>query len=285
MSGWIRVHRSFLDNPIFNGYKLSRGEAWVQLLLLANHKPTEFLIDNVAVKVGRGELAWSQKKLAQKWGWSLQNIRTYLKMLQRENMIVVKSNTHTSIITICNYCKYQDIDLEDNTRLTHDQHTGNTRVTPYNNVNNVNNENKLKDIRAYALVTKQKKQPKDFNGKDCEAIFSYWKVVMGYPQSQLLEKRKKLIQKTLDSGYTPIQAKLAIDGHKNSKWHKENGFDGIEYSLKPENIDKFIKMAGMTGAELNRTSGTINWDDTSWADGLQAEYGVRDRDIGKATKN
>ena len=205
MSGWIRVNRSFLDNPIFNGYKLSRGEAWLQLLLLANHKPTEFLIDNFAVKVGRGELAWSQKKLAQKWGWSLQNIRTYLKMLQRENMIVVKSNTHTSIITICNYCKYQDIDLEDNTRVTHGQHTGNTRVTPYNNVNNVNNVNneKILSEKSDEITFEDfyKAYPKKVKKLESEKA---WKRLNGMDKKIIMddiERRKALVWDLADKQY------------------------------------------------------------------------------------
>lgn len=140
MDGWICLHRSFLDNPLFTGYKLSYGEAWIQLLLLANHAPGKVMIGKDILEIGRGELAWSQKNLAKKWGWSLQNLRTFLKTLKTLNMVQLNSNTHTTIITICNYSKYQDNFLYDNTRVTHDQHTGNTRVTP-NNKNNKNNKN------------------------------------------------------------------------------------------------------------------------------------------------
>lgn len=111
----------------------------------------------------------------------------------------------------------------------------------------------------------------------CEEVFLHWQIVMSHSQSKLLEKRKKLIEKTLKSGYSVIQMKLAIDGHKKSKWHMENGVDGIEYSLKPENLDRFIKLAEMSDSEIRRRNGrdNIDWDDTSWADGLQAEFGVR----------
>lgn len=125
-----------------------------------------------------------------------------------------------------------------------------------------------RDISADADIYPEKKLKSQFNGNDCKNIFEHWQAVMGHPQSRMLDERKKLIQKTLDKGYTPIQAKLAIDGHKKSKWHQENHVDGIEYSLKPENIDKFIKWAGMTYEEINGSSGKINWDDDSWADGL-----------------
>lgn len=140
------------------------------------------------------------------------------------------------------------------------------------------NNTGIQDITSFykdVINTDTSSLSKKLNGKECFDVFNYWKSVMGHPQSQMLDKRKKLIQKTLDSDYTTIQLKLAIDGHKKSKWHMENGFDGIEYSLKTENIDKFIRLAGMTNGELNRTSGVIDWDDTSWADGLQAQLGVR----------
>lgn len=246
---------------------------------MASHKSTYFFIDNARIDVDRGQLARSQYSLAKKWRWSRQNIRTFLKLLESQNMITLKSNPHTTIITICNYCKYQDIILDGNPRPTHGPPTGNPRVTIYNNENNENNENKLKDSRAGALEKNPKKEP---DGKDCESIFLHWQAVTGHPQSKFTDTRKKLIKKMLSlkpEPYTPIQLKLAIDGHNKSQYHKKNNYMDLTYTFRDTNIDKFIQLAGMTDAELNRLNDKrgIDWDDTTWADGLSAEYGVRDR--------
>ena len=45
MSGWISVHRKILHNPILNrSRKFSNFEAWMYLLLTANHRDNKVLI-------------------------------------------------------------------------------------------------------------------------------------------------------------------------------------------------------------------------------------------------
>lgn len=292
MSGWVCIHRSVLDHKFFSEKPISKGEAWIRLILLACHKEKdEFCINGLYYTAYRGQVCRSQVSLQKEFGWSQNKLRRFLKTLKNERAIDFETNERFTTITICNYRKYQDIVKHNgrpderangrpDERATDEQTKDIQQGNNVNNVNNVNNTSTNVDVNTNTSISvnaKQKKPPKEFNGRDCENIFAHWQIVMGHPQSHLLDKRKKLIQKTLDSGYTPIQVKLSIDGHKKSKWHKENGFDGIEYSLKPENIDRFIKLAEMTDAELNRINDKrgIDWDDTTWADGLSAELGVR----------
>jgi hypothetical protein len=271
VSGWACLHRTLDEHWIFNFDEPDKALAWVYLVMMANHKECDVLIKGRVVSCKRGQLARSQITLQKKFNWSQNKLKRFLKLLKNERMIDFETNDLTTVITICNYDKFQEKNKSTNEQTndqTNDQtnEPRTTRRTTNNNDNNDNNVNNIKNIRANALV------------EPCKNIFDYWKSVMGHPQSQLLDKRKKLIQKTLSSGYTEIQVRLAIDGHKKSEWHNKNGFDGIEYSLKAENIDKFIKMAGMTDDEINRANGKLNWDDWSWADGLQAELGVRTKD-------
>jgi hypothetical protein len=276
VSGWIKVHRDIEDHWIFKDSEVFKR--WLRLLMMANFEDSKVLVGGNIVVIKKGQMILSQQNISEKWNISRQTLRTFLNHLEKDEMIsrdfAQKSNHKITILTICNYSKYQDTSTTNQPLINH------RATTEQPQSNQIKEDKELKEgketyISANADTCKPKKTKSEFNGIDCKNIFEHWKSVMGHPQSQMLDKRKRLIQKILDSGYTPIQAKLAIDGHKKSKWHKENGFDGIEYTLKPENIDKFIKMAGMTDAELNRTTGNLNWDDTSWADGLQAEYGVR----------
>ena len=36
--GWIKLHRTLQDNKLWYSEPLTKGQAWVDLILLANHK-------------------------------------------------------------------------------------------------------------------------------------------------------------------------------------------------------------------------------------------------------
>src|SRR3546814_6958127 len=72
---------------------------------------------DLKVELARGELCFAQRFLAEKWGWSKSRVDRFLKALAEEGMIETRSKigataNHAagqgqSIITICNYDKYQ----------------------------------------------------------------------------------------------------------------------------------------------------------------------------------
>ena len=37
MSGWIKIHRDILYHEIWSDKPFSKGQAWIDLILLANH--------------------------------------------------------------------------------------------------------------------------------------------------------------------------------------------------------------------------------------------------------
>jgi hypothetical protein len=102
---------------------------WVDLLFLAAWENKKFMINGSLVQCERGQLAWSQISLSKRWKSSRQTVRTFIKLLEKDSMIAVETNQHTSIITICNYDKYQDkkeiAQPTDNQRLTIDKPTVN----------------------------------------------------------------------------------------------------------------------------------------------------------------
>ncbi|WP_288804533.1 hypothetical protein [uncultured Novosphingobium sp.] len=117
-SGWICLHRGWRDNPLFKG-EYSRADAWVWLIENACWKASRSRIKGEAVELQRGELTFSQRFLADKWGWSKSRVDRFIADLRAEGMIETRSKNgatpgHSagqgqSIITICNYAKYQDV--------------------------------------------------------------------------------------------------------------------------------------------------------------------------------
>ena len=92
MSGWIKLHRSIRDNWLYKEKRqFSRFEAWIDLLLEANHKDNRFPLGNEIVECERGQLVTSIRKLENRWGWSNTKIKNFLNLLQEDEMIDRKS--------------------------------------------------------------------------------------------------------------------------------------------------------------------------------------------------
>jgi hypothetical protein len=80
---------------------------WVDIIYLANYENNRFFINGTFIECNRGELAWSMVSLAERWKVDRQRVRTFLNILKKDFMITLKTNQRTTIITICNYNKYQ----------------------------------------------------------------------------------------------------------------------------------------------------------------------------------
>lgn len=123
MTGFITLHRGWRDNPIFNDREFSRGDAWIWLIENACWKPTRVRIKGDTVTLDRGELSYSVRYIADAWGWSKSRVDRFFDALRDEGMIETRSKNGTtadhkagqgqSIISICNYGKYQDIDSDE----------------------------------------------------------------------------------------------------------------------------------------------------------------------------
>ena len=150
MEGWISLHRKILENPILNRSRVySPFEAWIWLLLKANHKDNKFMLGSELITVKKGDMVTSQKKLCRQFRWGSTKLRNFLKVLQKDKMLLLKTNTQSTHITICNYETYQDSQTANNTQTKRKQHTDNTRTTTNNNVDNVDNDNNVNKKITY----------------------------------------------------------------------------------------------------------------------------------------
>ena len=212
MEGWISLHRKILENPILNRSRVySNFEAWIWLLLKANHKDNKFMLGSELVKVKKGSMITSQKKLCKQFRWGSTKLRNFLKVLQKDKMLLLETNTQSTQITICNYESYQDSQISNKTQTTHEQHTNNTR-TKTNNKDN-------KDNKVNNIITN--KEYLDKYGYDMlKAFVDYW--TEKKPNGR---KEKWDMEKTFD-----IDLRL-------QKWAK-NDFDGYYKQHKQDLINK-----------------------------------------------
>lgn len=108
MQGWVKLHRSLADNEMWMAEPFTYGQAWVDLLIHANHYPKTIFIRNIEVELDRGQLGWSEVTMSKRWKWSRGKVRRYLGMLEKRGMIEQQKTQVTSIISVCNYSSYQD---------------------------------------------------------------------------------------------------------------------------------------------------------------------------------
>jgi hypothetical protein len=140
--GYIKLYRSVMDNHVWNHKPFSYGQAWAHMLMLANHKEGTIWSRGTPIKVGRGQIGWSQERLASEFGWTRQQIRTFLKHLKRDQMINQANYGRTAIITILNYEKYHGSNQEPNHKITSRQPADNQQTTTNKNVKNDKKEKK-----------------------------------------------------------------------------------------------------------------------------------------------
>ena len=112
MEGWIKVHRGILENPIWIDRPFSKGQAWIDIILLANHKGKRRTgwKPNAAYKPR--QFLTSELKLMDRWGWSKKEGKrvsgtSCVGQHDRE-----KWNRQGTVINVVNYGKYQDLGTE-----------------------------------------------------------------------------------------------------------------------------------------------------------------------------
>jgi DnaD/phage-associated family protein len=117
--GWISIHRKIQDNKMWEDKPFSRGQAWIDLLLLANHEDNKIIFNGSLVEIKRGEKITSLRKLSERWGWSITKVKKFLNLLSDENMISYKSDNKKTTYSIVNYDVYQDNEnTKSNTEVT-----------------------------------------------------------------------------------------------------------------------------------------------------------------------
>lgn len=135
MDGWISLYRKIRENGLWADKPFARGQAWIDLLLLANHKPGHIYIRGNRIDLERGQIGWSVQRLAVEWGWSRGKVQRFLNDLENEHQIEQQKNAISTVITIINYDAMQKTDTYADIRRTSDGHQTDT-----NNKNNKNNK-------------------------------------------------------------------------------------------------------------------------------------------------
>jgi hypothetical protein len=222
MEGWIKLHRSFLEHWLCDEYRpLTKREAWETMLFTVNYEERKVLIKGQLYTCGRGQSLLSLQNWADKFVWSIQNVRSFFKLLESDNMIITEGLQYTTRLTICNYDKYQDNQQTDNTPITDEQQTANTPLTDEQQTANtpLTTTKELKEIKNNIIPWRE-----TFENYQNDLKESYIKIVT----SKYIERRKTFhpnldIKKTLAKSIEDFWNTEA--GWKNKKQSRSKNID------------------------------------------------------------
>lgn len=126
-NGWIKLHRSVRSHWIRKNAEYYA--AFIDMLMLCNHKDTKVLINGELIDCMRGQSLRSLESWSYDFGkwWTIQKVRTFFRLLERDGMCEVEGLKKTTRLTICNYDTYQNDQQADNKQTTRRQHADNNK--------------------------------------------------------------------------------------------------------------------------------------------------------------
>lgn len=116
--GFIILQRKITGNWLWLSEPFSKAQAWIDLLLLANHAEGSFFVRGVKVVIKRGHVGKSEESLSQRWKWSRGKVRSFLKLLEIEQQIKQHKSPILNVIEVTNYNLYQKMDNRPNNKKT-----------------------------------------------------------------------------------------------------------------------------------------------------------------------
>src|SRR5215204_2172895 len=105
--GFFQVDRGVWSHPVFASEAFTEREAWLWLIARAAWKPNGVRVGQLLIHVERGQLAVSSRYLAEAWRWGKSSVARFLTKLNDAGMIEARHGRDATVITLCNYEKYQ----------------------------------------------------------------------------------------------------------------------------------------------------------------------------------
>lgn len=121
VEGWISLHRKFASSDAWLAETFTRGQAWVDLLMLANFADGHLRIRGIKVDLQRGEIGHALRFYAKRWQWSIGKVKRFLNELETGSQIERPENNVTTLIVITNYDEYQGDGTQTGSQTEHRQ--------------------------------------------------------------------------------------------------------------------------------------------------------------------
>ena len=264
--GWVKIYRELMEHHLWLRKPFSYGQAWVDMIMMANHEGRKILIGKEIVDIPRGSFWTSFQKLADRWGWSRHKVYDFFTALNAEDMLEKttkssgqlsdnfptnlrqKGNKQGTLVTLINYGLYQDNGTtegqqKDNGRTTEGQRKDTNKK--YKNDKNERNSLLPNGSMSFENDDVPYQEVLDFYNQHRRRM----------PESKTLSVRRKgFINARFDKyGLKKIKEVILLaeksdflNGGGNKGWIA----GGIDWILRPENFPKVLE-----GKYDNKSSG------------------------------
>lgn len=164
--GWIKLHRTILENPTLKGRRLA---LWVTLLLLASHDPCEAVFDGKRITLLPGQFITGRLYLANNSSYSEGGVEKVLLVMEKEQQIEQQKSNKNRLITIKAWEKYQQKEQQSDNRVTTKEQQSDTYKKDKKIKNVRKKENKeafskpcVEDVKLYQLERGSKVDAEEF---------------------------------------------------------------------------------------------------------------------------
>jgi hypothetical protein len=144
-----------------------------------NYEDSKACISGELIDCKRGQAIYSLKTWSQRLGkgWSIQKVRTFFNLLEKDDMIKCEGLRKTTRLTICKYESYQDMQQTDNKQTTRRQHSDNKETTTSKEGEEGKEGKEVKNSR--------------FVAPDFETFLAYAQTLTSYKSSMELKVKAK----------------------------------------------------------------------------------------------
>ena len=175
MEGWIKIQRSLAGKGWAN--KPEYVALWVHLLLMANHKNSEYFWNGKTIILKAGQLITGRKILSKKTGIEQSKVERILKTFENEQQIEQRKTSTSRLISIRNWNKYQKSEQRSEQQVNNDCTTG---EQPVNTKEECNNDNNDKNDKKSVFIPPTPDQVQEYffeigvNGQEFEKFYDHY---------------------------------------------------------------------------------------------------------------
>lgn len=194
--GYIKLFRKIRYSALYKDCNAKQRDILINLLLLANHRPSEWIYKGEKYTLKSGQFITSLESIANICAKdvSIQNVRTAIKKFEKYGFLTNESTNKNRLITIVNWEFYQ---CNEKNQQTNQQIVNNQLTTN----NNDNNEKKIYIDQLWSIYPCKKGKQK-----------AYTKL------SNLIDK------------YPFDELSRCIERYKESvEFERKNGFENLRY--------------------------------------------------------
>ena len=144
MNGWIRLDRRIMESFVWDDPEALK--LWLYLLMGAATEDKTAVFNGKPLSLKRGQIVFGLNAASARLGISVRRLRTTIKRLENCHQIDKQNYSKYSIISITNYCKYQDSDKQTTSkRQSKRQQLNNKQI----NNNNIFKKPTLEEVQKY----------------------------------------------------------------------------------------------------------------------------------------